>query len=82
VRTEGRQARICVVDDGPGISAEHLDKVTEPFYRADASRARTSGGVGLGLAIVKGIAERHGGRLELISPDSGGTRPSLILPAL
>ncbi|MEB3204761.1 MAG: HAMP domain-containing sensor histidine kinase [Candidatus Sericytochromatia bacterium] len=82
VGTEGRQARVCVVDDGPGIPAEHLDKVTEPFYRADGSRARTSGGVGLGLAIVKGIAERHGGRLELISPASGGTRASLLLPAL
>lgn len=82
VRTEGSEARVCIVDDGPGIPAEHLDKVTEPFYRADASRARTSGGVGLGLAIVKGIAERHGGRLELSSPASGGTRASLILPAL
>ncbi|MEB3298338.1 MAG: HAMP domain-containing sensor histidine kinase [Candidatus Sericytochromatia bacterium] len=80
VTAEAGEGRVLVEDDGPGISPEHLDKVTDPFYRADPSRARTSGGMGLGLAIVKGIAGRHGGRLVLESPATGGTRASLRIP--
>ena len=59
-RRAGRVA-VEVADSGAGISAEHLPHVFDRFYRADPSRARTTGGAGLGLAIVKQLVEAHGG---------------------
>jgi two-component system, OmpR family, phosphate regulon sensor histidine kinase PhoR len=69
-----------VQDDGPGIAPEHLPRLTERFYRADASRSRAMGGTGLGLAIVKHIAERHRGRFDISSRAGSGTTASLMLP--
>ena len=54
-------------DRGPGIAAEYLPKITEPFYRPDASRTRKTGGFGLGLHLAKLIAEAHGGVLAIES---------------
>ncbi len=71
---------IRIRDDGPGIPAAEIGKVFEPFYRVEASRNRESGGTGLGLSIAKGIAEDHGGRLELRNLDEGGLEALLILP--
>ena len=51
----------AVTDTGPGISAEHLPRLTERFYRVDPGRARATGGSGLGIAIVKHVLQRHGG---------------------
>src|SRR6185369_7872837 len=51
--------RLVVTDSGPGIPDEHLPFVFERFYRADASRARATGGAGLGLAIVRQLVEAH-----------------------
>jgi len=59
--------KVSIADNGPGIPQDHLDKVTEPFYRADASRTRNTGGFGLGLHLAKLIAEAHGGLLHLSS---------------
>lgn len=73
--------RIAVVDQGEGIAAEHLPRLTERFYRVDAGRSRALGGTGLGLAIVKHIAERHRGRLDLQSIPGTGTTVSVTLPA-
>jgi len=56
-----------VSDNGPGIAPEHIEKVTEPFYRTDASRTRQTGGVGLGLHLAKLIAQAHGGSLTIHS---------------
>lgn len=72
--------RMSVVDIGEGISAEHLPRLTERFYRVDSQRSRKMGGTGLGLAIVKHIVERHRGRLEIESRPGEGTRVSVLLP--
>jgi len=58
---------VLVSDNGPGIAPEHIEKVTEPFYRTDASRTRQTGGVGLGLHLAKLIAQAHGGSLTIHS---------------
>jgi signal transduction histidine kinase len=72
VRLDG--ARISVIDRGSGIAAADRDRVFTPFFRADASRARTSGGVGLGLALARRIVEAHGGTIGFDSePDRGST---------
>jgi signal transduction histidine kinase len=71
---------LSVTDHGPGIAPEHLDRLTEPFYRADPSRQRASGGVGLGLYLCRIIAEAHGGRLEVTSSLEQGTKVSVSLP--
>ena len=69
-----------VTDHGPGIAREHLPRVTERFYRADAARSRESGGTGLGLAIVKHIIERHRGTLDIRSTLGLGTSVIVRLP--
>ena len=71
---------LSVTDYGEGIAPEHLERLTEPFYRADPSRRRTSGGVGLGLYLSRVIAEAHGGRLELASTLGEGTKVTVTLP--
>ncbi|HAC87428.1 MAG TPA: sensor histidine kinase, partial [Gammaproteobacteria bacterium] len=48
-------------DHGEGIPEKHLSQITEPFYRADSSRQRNTGGFGLGLYLCRLIAEAHGG---------------------
>ncbi|WP_043918877.1 ATP-binding protein [Jannaschia aquimarina] len=73
--------RMSVIDDGPGIAAEHLPRLTERFYRVDTGRSRQQGGTGLGLAIVKHIVNRHRGRLKIESKPGEGTRIGVTLPA-
>ena len=48
-----------VADEGPGLDAEHVERVFERFYRADASRSRLRGGSGLGLAVVAALVAAH-----------------------
>ena len=72
--------RLTVQDHGEGISAEHLPRLTERFYRVDPGRSRALGGTGLGLAIVKHIVERHRGRLNIESQPGQGTKVSVDLP--
>ncbi len=72
---------LTVTDQGEGIAPEHLPRLTERFYRVDASRSRSIGGTGLGLAIVKHIVERHRGRLRIASRVGEGTRVTVTLPA-
>jgi two-component system, OmpR family, phosphate regulon sensor histidine kinase PhoR len=72
--------KISVIDQGEGIAAEHLPRLTERFYRVDAGRSRSLGGTGLGLAIVKHIVNRHRGRLEIRSTVGEGTTVVVWLP--
>jgi two-component system, OmpR family, phosphate regulon sensor histidine kinase PhoR len=73
--------RLSVTDEGDGIAAEHLPRLTERFYRVDPGRSRAQGGTGLGLAIVKHIVERHRGRLDIASTLGTGTTVSILLPS-
>jgi heavy metal sensor kinase len=71
---DGSWARLEVTDTGIGIPPEHLPHIFDRFYRVDKARSRASGGTGLGLAIVKGIAEQHGGKVNVTSePGKGST---------
>jgi two-component system phosphate regulon sensor histidine kinase PhoR len=79
-RAEGAMVRLSVADEGEGIAAEHLARVTERFYRVDTSRSRSLGGTGLGLSIVKHIIERHRGRLQIDSQPGRGTTVIVLLP--
>ena len=71
---------IRVRDEGPGIPAEELERVFEPFYRLEHSRNRDSGGTGLGLTIARDIAQAHGGTLVLANLPQGGLEAALRLP--
>ena len=71
---------IIVRDEGAGIAARHLPRLTERFYRVDNHRNRSLGGTGLGLAIVKHILNRHGGRIKITSKAGQGTEVMVVLP--
>ncbi len=72
---------IAVSDQGPGIAAHHLGRLTERFYRVDDQRSRNMGGTGLGLAIVKHILNRHRGRLRIASIPGKGSTFTVLLPS-
>jgi heavy metal sensor kinase len=75
-----RTARISVEDTGVGIPADAVPRLFDPFFRADAARARDAGGAGLGLALVKRIADLHGGAVTVESDVGQGTRFTVSLP--
>ena len=74
------QGILSVTDTGIGISKEHLEKITDRFYRVDADRSRNSGGTGLGLAIVKNIMDHHNGSIDIKSDMNKGSTFWLIFP--
>jgi two-component system OmpR family sensor kinase len=82
VGTVGAEAVLVIEDSGPGLSAEEAARVFDRFYRADTSRARTTGGAGLGLAIVRSIVAAHGGRVEIRSTPGRGAAFQILLPAV
>lgn len=71
---------VSVIDEGPGIAAEHIPRLTERFYRVDRARSRSAGGTGLGLAIVKHIVRHHRGELRIESELGQGSRFTVLLP--
>ncbi|MFG1202485.1 ATP-binding protein [Xanthobacter aminoxidans] len=79
---ENGTAVVSVRDFGPGISPEHLPRLTERFYRVDVAASRDQGGTGLGLAIVKHIVARHRGRLGVESELGNGAIFSVRMDAL
>ncbi|MGM0632297.1 MAG: phosphate regulon sensor histidine kinase PhoR [Pseudomonadota bacterium] len=72
---------IIVEDNGPGIEARHIPRLTERFYRVDESRSTDTGGTGLGLAIVKHVLARHSATLEIESTPGEGSRFICHFPA-
>jgi len=62
------------------MSAEELERAFTPFWRADSSRTRKTGGVGLGLALARRIARVHGGEVTLASRPGHGTTARLEVP--
>jgi two-component system, OmpR family, sensor kinase len=70
-----------VIDRGDGIRPDDLSRLFTPFFRADPSRARATGGVGLGLALARRIVEAHGGTLLAESTRGVGTTMTIALPA-
>jgi signal transduction histidine kinase len=69
--SDGEELTIRIRDEGPGIPAEALDQVFEPFFRVEASRNRDTGGAGLGLSIARDIVQAHGGSISLHNLDRG-----------
>jgi len=69
-----------VRDTGIGIEQQHIDRVTERFYRVDRGRSRETGGTGLGLSIVKHILIRHQAKLEINSEIGVGSTFSVVFP--
>ncbi len=79
IGSNGADARLMVEDDGPGVGAGDLPRLTHRFYRGE--RSRTTPGNGLGLSLVAAVAELHGTRLQL--EDAGpGLRASLLFPSV
>ena len=79
-RIDEGDAIISVMDRGPGIAREELDRVFEKFYRGRKTSGRTEG-TGMGLAIARGIVEAHGGKIRAENRPGGGTEVTVILPA-
>jgi heavy metal sensor kinase len=78
---EGEDKMIIeVTDTGPGIAAEHREKIFDRFYRVEKGRSREIGGAGLGLAIAKWAVEANGARIELESRENHGSTFRIVLP--
>src|SRR5260370_654182 len=72
---------VAVSDEGDGIPAAHLPRLTERFYRVDTARSRQPGGTAAGLAIVKHVVSRHRGRLDIQSTPAEGSDFTVTLPS-
>jgi len=79
LRTEDDTAVTEIVDEGPGLPIGELERVFEPFYRAEPSRSRRTGGIGLGLAVARSIARAHSGDV-LLQPSARGLAAIVRLP--
>lgn len=82
VRQSPAGLELCVRDHGPGLKPDDLARLFTPFFRADPSRARATGGLGLGLQLCRAIALAHGGNLHAEAAEGGGLRLCLRLPVV
>jgi signal transduction histidine kinase len=76
----GDRAALTVHNPGPAIPPEDLPHLFERFYRVDAARDRSTGGYGLGLSIAQSIAQRHRGKITVVSTQETGTAFTVTLP--
>lgn len=79
-RRTGQGACLEVADSGEGIPQEHINRVTERFYRVDKGRSREKGGTGLGLAIVKHVMAQHDAELKISSEPGHGATVTCLFP--
>ena len=77
---EGRHGRLTVSDNGPGVNDQALERLFERFYRAEASRSRSTGGAGLGLALVKAFVDAHDGKATATRSPEGGLAITISIP--
>ncbi len=77
---QDRELAIQIEDNGIGIAPEHLDRVFDPFWQAEAALTRSTAGLGLGLAYVKRLVEINGGRIAIESSPGIGTTVTCYLP--
>jgi two-component system OmpR family sensor kinase len=80
VSTDDGVARLSVADHGPGLQPDEMGRIFEPFFRADPSRSRDSGGAGLGLSIVNAVVIAHGGTVKVRETSGGGATFEVELP--
>jgi two-component system OmpR family sensor kinase len=80
VATDDSVGRMTVTDHGPGLAAKDVERIFEPFYRADPGRSRDRGGAGLGLSIVSAVVTAHGGRVKISQTQGGGATFEVELP--
>ena len=80
VGTDDGLGRMTVADHGPGLAEGDVSRIFEPFYRADPSRSRDSGGAGLGLSIVSAVVTAHGGHVTVSKTEGGGATFEVELP--
>jgi two-component system OmpR family sensor kinase len=80
VSTVNGTGRMSVIDHGPGLQAKEMERIFEPFYRADPSRSRDRGGAGLGLSIVSAVVSAHGGKVNVKETSGGGVTFEVDLP--
>lgn len=82
LQTVKEEVHVCISDKGPGINADELKHITEPFYRTDSARLRKTGGYGLGLYLCKLVTEAHNGHLEIESNTDEGMSVLVRLPSM
>ncbi len=78
----GKYIKLSVTDSGIGIAKKDLQRIFDPFYRADLSRVRRQGGSGLGLTIASELVKLHGGTINIRSSVGQGTMVTVLLPAV
>ncbi|MBW2258001.1 MAG: two-component sensor histidine kinase, partial [Deltaproteobacteria bacterium] len=75
-----RGGEVTVEDEGPGVPEDQISRLFDPFWRAEGSRARATGGLGLGLMLVRQVVELHGGTVRAENRPNGGLRVMVSLP--
>jgi len=80
LRRVAGNAEVAIANTGPGIPAETLPRVFDPFFRADASHSQTVEGCGLGLSIARWIVTAHGGTIQITSGPNRLTTATVRLP--
>ncbi|HEU5100971.1 MAG TPA: ATP-binding protein [Roseiflexaceae bacterium] len=82
IERRGGAVRVSVADQGIGIPQANLSRLFQRFYRADNVDQRQISGMGIGLYVVRAIVELHGGRVDVVSPETGGSIFTISLPAI